>query len=91
MEKNEGCCRGDEGEGGNDRKADSCGETKRMKITMKREARGKDEIEGEEKRREEIGKGERGRREKEGEMRETMLGRGVQLGCCTSNAERESM
>lgn len=88
MEKNEGCCRGDEGEEGNDRKADSCGETKRMKITMKREAR---EEEEEEKRREEIGKGERGRREKEGEMRETMLGRGVQLGCCTSNEERESM
>lgn len=33
---------GDEGKGENDRKADSCGETERTKITMKREAREED-------------------------------------------------
>ena len=36
------------GRGENDRKADSCGETERTKITMKREVRGANEIEEEE-------------------------------------------
>jgi len=54
------------GRGGeNDRKADSCGETERTKITMKREARGKDEIKEEEETR-----GDRKDGEKEEEKRE---------------------
>jgi len=40
------------GRGENDRKADSCGETERTKITMKREVRGADEIEEEVEKRE---------------------------------------
>lgn len=89
MEKNEGCRRGDEGGGGNDRKADSCGETERTKITMKGGRR-----EGRRRRRGDRrgDRRERGREEEEEEkMRGAMPGRGVQLGCCTSNEERESM
>ncbi|KYN21482.1 hypothetical protein ALC57_06095 [Trachymyrmex cornetzi] len=68
------------GRGENDRKADSCGETERTKITMKREVGEK--IERTEKKR----KGE-GR----GDERDDAEGREVQLGCSTSNEERESM
>lgn len=57
---------------------------------MKREREREDEIKKRKKnRREEIGR--RGKREEEMREERDAEGQGVQLGCCTSNEERESM